>query len=185
MFWKPLPLRPDVTRVCSISVSILVRRFLFSVSLAGSPGLSTLFLLLHNSPGISFQLFFFFCFLPASLNTAAFSSLSPISSSLEFPAFPCSPKRGLPVQTGSGTQPQSPRTHIPHRGRAPGCQGSAIRQGPVSSATSVPAAPSLSPRGPRPFASPGSPRDRRDNQPRRFLLGLGEEHMQGLIMALQ
>lgn len=60
MFWKPLPLRPDVTRVCSISVSILVRRFLFSVSLAGSPGLSTLFLLLHNSPGISFQLFFFF-----------------------------------------------------------------------------------------------------------------------------
>lgn len=42
---------------CSISVSILVRRFLLPGSHSSSPGVSMLFLLLHNSPGISFQLF--------------------------------------------------------------------------------------------------------------------------------
>lgn len=44
--------------LCSISVSILVRRFLLPGSHSSSPGVSMLFLLLHNSPGISFQLFF-------------------------------------------------------------------------------------------------------------------------------
>lgn len=41
---------------CSISVSILVRRFLLPGSHSSSPGVSMLFLLLRNSPGISFQL---------------------------------------------------------------------------------------------------------------------------------
>lgn len=79
-------------RFCSISVSILVRRFLLSGSRSGLPGMSTLFLLLHNSPGISFQLFFFFPPLPASLTQQLFI---PYFFFLEFPLLPSSPKRAL------------------------------------------------------------------------------------------
>lgn len=80
-------------RFCSISVSILVRRFLLSGSGSGSPGVSTLFLLLHNSPGISFQLFFFIIFNFSFLHLLHSSFFFPISF---FSSFFFSP----PLQTG-------------------------------------------------------------------------------------
>lgn len=72
-------------RFCSISVSILVRRFLLSGSRSGLPGMSMLFLLLHNSPGISFQLFFFFF---PFLHLLHSSFLFPISFFLNFLSSP-------------------------------------------------------------------------------------------------
>lgn len=69
LFWKPLQLRHDVTAMCSISVSILVRRFLLlALALARLAWPHSLFSTIPQ--GFLFN--FFFLPLPASLTQQLF-----------------------------------------------------------------------------------------------------------------